>query len=113
MRFSNVLTLLASLHSTNNAAPSIHNTFPEGNNVVVHFITRLRTGGHSGRLLKDLRNNGQILLEMPTNGGGNITKALQDSRLELVGQGRRLEKKMLVYCVQLKLFKMIRRWNIP
>lgn len=84
-------TLLADLHGTNNATPGIHNTLTERDNVVEHLVRALRRSSHSGSLLQNLGNHGQVGLEVASNGTSNVTKALQDSRLELVGKSGALQ----------------------
>lgn len=53
----NLLTLIASFHSTNDATPSIHNTLPKGYDIVVHLVARLRSSGDRSCLLENLRND--------------------------------------------------------
>lgn len=86
----NQLTLLASLHGTNNAAPSIHNTLAQGDDVIVHLVGTLRGSSDGRSLLEDLGHNGQVGLKVATDGTSNVAEALQNSRLELVGQSSAL-----------------------
>jgi hypothetical protein len=78
------ITLVAELHGANDAAPRIHNAFSERNDVVVHLIAAVRASSDSCGLLQHLSDNGKIGLEMAANGIGDVTKTLQNSRLELV-----------------------------
>ena len=79
-------TLSAGLHGTNNATPCIHNTLPQRNDVVKHLVGALSRGGNGRGLLENLCDNGKIGLKMTTNGASDITEALKNGRLELVGQ---------------------------
>lgn len=81
------LTLSTGLHSSNDTAPSVHDTFTERHNIVKHLIAALRTGSDSGCLIKNLCHYRKVGLEVTRNGTCNIAEALQNGRLELVGQG--------------------------
>lgn len=97
-------TLVAHLHGANDAAPGIHDSLSERDDVVVHLIASVRTGSNSSCLLQNLSDDREVGLEVATNSVGDITEALQDGRLELVTQSRAL----YIWSVSFKLQVMKR-----
>lgn len=81
------LTLVARLHGTDDATPGIHDTLTKRDDVVKHLIGAVGGGGNGGGLLKNLSDDGQICFKVSSDGGSNVAKALQNSRLELVAKG--------------------------
>ena len=88
-----VHTLATALHGANNATPRIHDALAQSNNIVVHLVRPIGASRDSGRLLQHLRDDSEVRLKVPADGAGNVTKALQDGRLELIGKGSALKKK--------------------
>lgn len=80
-------TLVTGLHGTNDATPGVHDTLTERDDVIVHLVRAIGTSLNSRRLLKDLGHDGQVGLEVTTDGASNIAEALQDGGLELLSQG--------------------------
>lgn len=81
------LTLVSGLHGIDDTAPSIHDAFPEGNDVVEHLVRAISGGSNSSSLLQNLNNNREISLKVTANSAGNVAETLEDGRLELVGKG--------------------------
>lgn len=86
------LTLGTGFHSANNPTPGIHDTLSQGDDVIEHLVRAIRCCSDSGSLLQHLSNNREIRLKVATNSTSNISKTLKDSRLELVGKSRTLER---------------------
>lgn len=78
-------TLRLALVCDENATPSIHDTLAQGQNIVEHLEGNVRAGRDEGSLLQHGGNNGQIGVELSSDGLGNIAKGLQDGRFQLVG----------------------------
>ena len=85
-----VHTLATGLHCANDAAPRIHDALAQRNNIVEHLIRAIGGSGDSGSLLQYLGHDGKVRLEMAANSTGNIAEALENRRLELVGEGSAL-----------------------
>lgn len=85
-----MLTFATGPHGANNAAPRIHDTLPERDDIVVHLIGAVAAGRYGSSLLKNLRNNREVGLKVPANGTSNVAKALKNGWLELVGKSRAL-----------------------
>ncbi len=86
-------TLATALHGANDAAPRIHDALTQSNNIVVHLVRTIGARRDSGSLLQHLRDNREVRLKVPADSAGNVTKALQDGRLELIGKGSALKRK--------------------
>jgi len=84
------LTLSTSFHSPNNSTPSIHNTFTQRDDVVEHLIGSIGASLNTSCLLQNLSDDRKVSLEMTTNSAGNIPKALENRRFELIGKCRTL-----------------------
>ena len=79
-----MLRLTFSPHGDNHSIPGIHDSLSEGNHIVKHVVRTIRLESNASRLLQDLYHDREIGLEMLTNRVGNIAKALQYCRLELI-----------------------------
>lgn len=75
---------MAYLHSTDDATPSVHNSFSQRDDIIIELVGAVRSSSDGRGLLQDLSNDGQISLEVATNSIGYVTKALKDGRLKLV-----------------------------
>ncbi len=82
------LTLVAALHGTDNATPCVHDTLPQRDDIVEDLVRVVWRRRDSGRLLQDLRNDGEVGLKVAADSARDVAKALEDGRLELVGQLR-------------------------
>lgn len=76
----------ATLVREQDATPSIHDTLTQRHDVVNHVIRQIRAGGNGGGLLKNLANDGQVVIEVGCSDSlGDISEGLQDGGFELVG----------------------------
>lgn len=91
IRCVGVLTLVTCLHCTDDATPGIHDAFTQGNDVVKHLVRDIGASSDSGGLLQHLGHNGEVGLKMAANSTSDISEALENGRLELVGKSRALK----------------------
>lgn len=75
------LTLLGVLERNNDTVVGIHNSFPEGQDVVNHLKVVV-SSRDAGSLRENLHDNDEVGLKRWANGLGNVTEALKNSRLE-------------------------------
>ena len=79
-------TLIAALHGWDYSTPCVHDTLSEGSDVVKHLIGSIRSRLDARSLLEDLSNHREVGLKVATNSTSDITEALEDGWLELVGK---------------------------
>ena len=79
------LTGRSALVRQKDTTPSIHDALTERDNVINHVVWEVGAGGNAGGLLENLANNRQVGIEVSADGLADITEALEDGRLQLVG----------------------------
>jgi hypothetical protein len=80
------VSLVALLHRNNAAVPSIHDTLTKRGDVVDHLVVALCCEGDLTSLLEYLSNDWQVRLESTVDCVRDVTKALENGRLELVAK---------------------------
>lgn len=90
------LTLLARLHGSDDTTPGIHNTLTQRDDIANHLNGTVRGSSDCSSLLEDLCHHRQICLKVSRDGTGDIAEALQNGRLELIGESGTLETSRLV-----------------